>query len=1299
MAASNLGLENRETAASAPRGMNERDCISSVGGTDTASAGGADDRDLGPHYFFLHRSPTLYADRSNDGESGSGSDTENGGSSNVGGNVKVSRSGSQHAVFVESSTRRRQRVPPNLAASEGNNSNDENQVQWTSMGAADAKRTGSKNIVGGAEQRRLQHAALTSASLAEHIASYVHLRDDAPGAEDSPLPPDSLHLSRLAQWRAWRKRLWHRTVTMLCPPGMLVKVFKGSLPYFICVLLSLIDPVVELLGPSTHISVIFVATYEACAPIGAHLEMLILATFELGLCLIYMSIMFLIAAAVNRAQIENGHSPNGGRWVGMAFLLVGIFWVAWARARFPRLKLPGNGALITLSFGMTSGLELTAFHPQSLIVLISPQILGVVLSLLANVLIFPETSGENMRNATCNMIRTLREQLDGTTREFLIPSFATVAARRRADQPEMSTPRTQTPAPTPTPSTYTRPVKMAKTRTERIADLSSTEYALSLSMPALRNTVKQASYEISISQHAPRDYRELANKLSYVQQHLSSMVLALRREDEWLRHELSILQNKSPAASPPSGKRRHDTPQGDSSAPLSPTQLAERLRRLQASTRLGERGDVVLLARIVDVTRDAITDLTGACSTALDRLRETVKADTYQGSTLRALIGVLLPNRFRPMHGNRPATMESGATLSLPERGGSDKSVEQLLDEALARYDIAESKCAREITTYIQDAGPRDELFLVFGFLYSLRELAFHIREMLVIEKRFHFVETSDGRTRHRRWRLWWPSVGLRKWLKRSEVRPSFGGPYRNAAAFVEKMQRRLDDELDESTRRSGSIRRRDSLEMRRERTINSTQTGYHSPMKSLQEARLSAGQWVRTAIWHALHWCQSFQVKYAFKTTLCALLISLPAFVSEESSALFQKIHGQWALVMAMLVISVDMGSTYLVGTYRVLGTLYGILWAIIVLESSLPKNPYVIGVMMAIHGIICWRLMHSPKVFRLGLIGVITTNSIVFGHYSGPYSTSSVFELSMYRGVTALVAVIMTIIISVLFWPFVARSELRKLLSLLIHECGRIYAKLAALRLLDHDDPSFVEVRAELDHLIRRMQTGLARATVLLISAGSEPRLKGPFPADIYLQLIQQLRYVCAWTVNMASAAVQSDPAMMRGLEKPVLHLRKDLTASILLCFHVLAGSLRTKLPLPAYLPSARAARLQSLHSVCPPLQRLDSAFTRVHEDDAGRGGDSSSGSKEVCRSSSESALAPPVTPTTPKHEDVTATCSHNSASQQLHDSTDDRYIYWYAYATGMSEFIRGQERVGDLVRQLVGVDELMVVHMKQE
>ncbi|KAJ3047002.1 hypothetical protein HK097_000325 [Rhizophlyctis rosea] len=55
-----------------------------------------------------------------------------------------------------------------------------------------------------------------------------------------------------------------------------------------------------------------------------------------------------------------------------------------------------------------------------------------------------------------------------------------------------------------------------------------------------------------------------------------------------------------------------------------------------------------------------------------------------------------------------------------------------------------------------------------------------------------------------------------------------------------------------------------------------------------------------------------------------------------------------------------------------------------------------------------------------------------------------------------------------------------------------------------------------------------------------------------------------------------------VMKILVKPVEMYRRDMFVAILLYFHVLAGSLNAKTPLPTFLPAARAARLRLLAKI---------------------------------------------------------------------------------------------------------------------
>ncbi|KAG0252570.1 hypothetical protein BG011_006919, partial [Mortierella polycephala] len=122
------------------------------------------------------------------------------------------------------------------------------------------------------------------------------------------------------------------------------------------------------------------------------------------------------------------------------------------------------------------------------------------------------------------------------------------------------------------------------------------------------------------------------------------------------------------------------------------------------------------------------------------------------------------PNKFLQMDAHRHA-----ATSGLEDEEPDfilppDMSYVQYLTQELEIFDKAEAQGLRDfIATHpTLDVGPREEIFLIFFFLFALREIA---RELLRLGKYVEELEEQQlkrmeetGRTKRRK-QLWWPKV------------------------------------------------------------------------------------------------------------------------------------------------------------------------------------------------------------------------------------------------------------------------------------------------------------------------------------------------------------------------------------------------------------------------------------------------------------------------------------------------------------------------------------------------------------
>ncbi|KAJ1911533.1 hypothetical protein IWQ60_010090 [Tieghemiomyces parasiticus] len=120
-------------------------------------------------------------------------------------------------------------------------------------------------------------------------------------------------------------------------------------------------------------------------------------------------------------------------------------------------------------------------------------------------------------------------------------------------------------------------------------------------------------------------------------------------------------------------------------------------------------------------------------------------------------------------------------------------------------------------------------------------------------------------------------------------------------------------------------------------------------------------------------------------------------------------------------------------------------------------------------------------------------------------------------------------------------------------------------------------------LNKSIRKMQDLLVRSRVMLQEAQLEPRFRGPFPFPAYTEILDRLQNILDRVISMSVSTNYISPRVHNAIITPFNHHgRRDMTAAILMNFYALAGALRSKTPLPPYLPSARAARLRLINQI---------------------------------------------------------------------------------------------------------------------
>lgn len=249
-----------------------------------------------------------------------------------------------------------------------------------------------------------------------------------------------------------------------------------------------------------------------------------------------------------------------------------------------------------------------------------------------------------------------------------------------------------------------------------------------------------------------------------------------------------------------------------------------------------------------------------------------------------------------------------------------------------------------------------------------------------------------------------------------------------------------------------------------------------------------------------------------------------------------------------------------------------------------------------------------------RSGLMSCLsfTIVSIGFTHRNGVPSA----DIAWARGIALVVGVVAAVVVNWIVWPFIARHELRKSLSHMLLNLGILYRGTVArsvpsiyqffklkflssgvFRYIYHDSnyipsPEDIEIshiqEAKLrEHCFRMRELAAMTAHEIVTGTPISPlfydinslqRPRGPFDPTFYLEAIDSCERFLEHVVEVRQASLYFEPFLFRGDDdatRNMLSPRRDSVASLLMNLYVLAGSLRSKRPVPRYLPSVAAAR----------------------------------------------------------------------------------------------------------------------------
>ncbi|KAF8143351.1 hypothetical protein K438DRAFT_1876211 [Mycena galopus ATCC 62051] len=298
-------------------------------------------------------------------------------------------------------------------------------------------------------------------------------------------------------------------------------------------------------------------------------------------------------------------------------------------------------------------------------------------------------------------------------------------------------------------------------------------------------------------------------------------------------------------------------------------------------------------------------------------------------------------------------------------------------------------------------------------------------------------------------------------------------------------------------------------------------------------------------------------------------------------------------------IVISPTIGAVVdqFLSLHRVLGTILGAGVAAAV-YTLFPDDAVVLSVFGFFFSIPCfYYIVAKPQYISASRFVLLTYNLTCLYCYNLRQKEVSPVDVAVRRAIAVTVGVVWAALVSRFWWPAEARRELSKALGEFCLNIGWLYTRLVASNSYASDstevaeeyegsdsETSALSPQKKLSNSIKEfmamelhLQIKLIELQGLLAQTQHEPRLKGPFPVQLYRGVLTSLQTILDKLHSMRCVTTREEwyTSVRQDFILPVNKERREMVGNIILSFSTLASAFRLKAPLPPYLPPAEASR----------------------------------------------------------------------------------------------------------------------------
>ncbi|KAI0058126.1 hypothetical protein BV25DRAFT_1811380 [Artomyces pyxidatus] len=493
----------------------------------------------------------------------------------------------------------------------------------------------------------------------------------------------------------------------------------------------------------------------------------------------------------------------------------------------------------------------------------------------------------------------------------------------------------------------------------------------------------------------------------------------------------------------------------------------------------------------------------------------------------------------------------------------------------------------------VMAGSDNENVFLVYFFIFTLQEFAEELVSLVDAMSRVYLAERASAK------QGWWFKripIGIFSCLRSRVKAQHRSGRATPSRTGKKGLQRTISSYL-----KNDSPRIAVSFPKVRPHAPNTVQTPSRAGLSFWRRFQLS--------LWAIGGRMKDHDIKYAIKAGMATAMLAAPAFF-DATRPTFMEYRGEWALISFFVVMSPTIGATNFLSVHRILGTLFGAVTAATV-YTLFHENAVILSIFGFVYSLPCFYLIvATPQYATTGRFLLLTYNLTCLYCYNLRRTDVSVVNIAFHRSAAVTVGVVWAGFVSRFWWPSEARRELSKGLGEFCLNVGWLYTRLVASNSFspdqpntqDDDDDSASEETSLIPrrpksvlnnsiHEFMAMELHLQRQLIelqdLLKQTQHEPRLKGPFPVQLYRSILTSLQTILDKMHSMRCVTTREEwYTVRRDFIIPVNRERREMVGNIILYFSTLASAFRLKAPLPPYLPPAEKARQQLVDAI----RRLD-------------------------------------------------------------------------------------------------------------